>query len=146
MLRVKLASEPLYKGNIPVCTIPTLPTKEIAHKETMEQIVVEVVIPPQEDIHPCEQSKKEEKHHSSIQRKINTPPLLTKEERNQILSIQPTSKPFCKEYMYMCSTVDLSTNAFSHTKSTEHTDADTKISSQEDLVLKSSPTHQDNGS
>ena len=116
MLRVKPASEPLYKENIPVRTIPTLPTKEIAHKEAMEQIVVEVVIPPQEDIHPCEQSQKEAKHHSSIQRKRKTPPLLTKKESNEILSIQPTSKIFCKEDMYMCSTTDLSTNAFSHTK------------------------------
>ena len=32
MLRVKLASKHLYKENIPVCTTPTLPTKEIDHK------------------------------------------------------------------------------------------------------------------
>ena len=48
--------------------------------------------------------------------------------------------------MYMCSTADLSTNAFSYTKIIEQIDVDTKISSQEDLVPKNSPTHQDNGS
>lgn len=80
MLIVQPTFEPLYKENIPVCPILALPTKEIAHKETTKQIAVEVVIPPQEDIHPCEQSQKEEKHHSSIQRKRKTPPLLTKEE------------------------------------------------------------------
>ena len=42
-----------------------LPTKEIAHKETIEQIVVKVDILPQKDIHPCEHSKKEERQHSS---------------------------------------------------------------------------------
>ena len=52
MLRVQLASKPLYKENIPVCSTTTLPTKEISHKEIEEQISVEVVIPPQEDIQP----------------------------------------------------------------------------------------------
>ena len=48
--------------------------------------------------------------------------------------------------MYVFSITDLSTNVFSHTKSAEQIDADTTISSQEDLVLKNCPTHQDNGS
>ena len=39
-----------------------LPTKEIAHKEIIEKIVVEVEIIPQKDIHPCEHSQKEERH------------------------------------------------------------------------------------
>ena len=65
----------------------SLPTKENTHKETKEHIVVKIVIPPQENIQPYEQSQKEEKHHDSVQRKRNTPPLLTEEENNQILNM-----------------------------------------------------------
>ena len=46
MLRVQPASKPLYKENIPICSTTALPTKEISHRETDEQIVVEAVIPP----------------------------------------------------------------------------------------------------
>ena len=64
-----------------------LPTIEIAHKETIQQIIVYVEILPQKDTHPCEHSQKEERHHSSTQKKRKTPPLSTKEETNEILSI-----------------------------------------------------------
>ena len=55
-----------------------LPTKELAHKETIEQIVVKVDIIPQKYIHPFEHSQKEERQHSSTQKKRKTPPLSTK--------------------------------------------------------------------
>lgn len=46
----------------------------------------------------------------------------------------------------MCSTADLSIDAFSYTKCIEQIDVDAIIPSQEDLVLENDPTHLDNGS
>ena len=61
-------------------------------------------------------------------------PLLTEEEINQILNIQPASKFLCKEDISIYSIVNLSTDAFSHIDTIEHIDNDVVLLSQEDLL------------
>ena len=52
----------------------------------------------QENIQPQNQpSQEKENYCTSIQRKRKMPPLLTEEEINQMLNMQPTSKPSCEQ-------------------------------------------------
>ena len=48
--------------------------------------------------------------------------------------------------MSIYSTANLFTDVFSHTEALEQIDADTRLPSQEDLVLENAHTHQENGS
>ena len=73
------------------------------------------------------------------------PPLLTEEEINQILNIQPAPKFLFKEVISLCSTTELCTEAFSHEKTIEQVDSNVVLCSQEDLFPENAPTHQSDG-
>ena len=56
----------------------------------------------QENIQPQNQpSQEKENCFTSIQRKRKMPPLLTEEEINQMLNIQPASKPSCEQNIFV---------------------------------------------
>ena len=98
-----------------------------------------------EDIQHHGQSAWEEENNCClIQRKQRLPPLLTEEEINQTLRMQPTSQYLCdQEINSIFSTTSLCTEVVHHKETTvEKIDAEVVLHSEEGLLLEITFSHQ----